>query len=87
MKGKFFEMPKGMKSAPPQQASLSELWKAGAKKPKKAEAAKAEVVPKQDVEMEDASEAAKSCMNRPEWLRRLAHCCHSSTIHFTGLGE
>lgn len=24
--GKFFEMPKGSKAAPPQQASLNELW-------------------------------------------------------------
>ena len=24
--GKFFEMPKGLKAAPPQQASLNELW-------------------------------------------------------------
>ncbi|KLO17007.1 DNA ligase I [Schizopora paradoxa] len=63
--GKFFEMPKGMKTAPPQQTSLSELWKAGAKKPKKEDAAKAEVVLKQDVEMEDASEATKTRMNSP----------------------
>lgn len=30
--GKFFEMPKGMKPAPPQQSSLKELWNGKGKK-------------------------------------------------------
>lgn len=59
--GKFFEMPKGIKSAPPQQASLNELWSSSGKKKK---AIKAEVkeeavdVPgavDRDVEMDNPS--------------------------------
>ncbi|KAH8120151.1 DNA ligase I [Phellopilus nigrolimitatus] len=55
--GKFFEMPKGIKSAPAQQASLNELW--GGKKKSKARNASVEPenAPKPsngDVDMEEA---------------------------------
>ncbi|OCB86086.1 DNA ligase I [Sanghuangporus baumii] len=54
--GKFFEMPKGMKTAPPQQANLSELWSGKGKKAKKEDASSAVVVSKpgdKDVVMDE----------------------------------
>lgn len=79
-------MPKGIKSAPPQQASLSELWKAGAKKPKKEDAIKAEVPAEKDVEMADASEATKPGVDCTEILWPPAHHCNSA-VQFSGRGE
>lgn len=58
--GKFFEMPKGMKSAPPQQASLNELWKASAKKAKKEEQLKDVTLVEEDVQMKDVDNVVKS---------------------------
>jgi hypothetical protein len=37
--GKFFDMPKSMKAAPPQQASLKDMWNRKAKQPAKQESA------------------------------------------------
>jgi DNA ligase 1 len=62
--GKYFEMPKGMKSAPPQQSNLQEMW--GKKKTKAAPAAvaeKAEASLKQsdeDVKMKDGDAEAEA---------------------------
>lgn len=43
LSGKYFDMPKGMKSAPPQQSSLQEMWN-GTKKAKAPTAAKIDAV-------------------------------------------
>lgn len=43
LKGTYFEMPKGMKAAPPQQASLNELWNSKSKRTKPSSAARGAV--------------------------------------------
>ena len=40
LEGTYFEMPKGMKAAPPQQASLNELWNSKSKRTKPSSAAR-----------------------------------------------
>jgi DNA ligase-1 len=52
MSGKFFDMPKGMKTAPPQQSSLQDMW--GKKKAKPAAA------PKPEGDMAEAAEAEET---------------------------
>ena len=56
--GKFFEMPKGIKTAPPQQASLNELWKGKGKQEKRDASPKTALdsSEKQDIKMEDVQD-------------------------------
>ncbi|TDL28660.1 ATP-dependent DNA ligase [Rickenella mellea] len=59
--GKFFEMPRGMKSAPPQQANLTELW--GSKGKKKVVAVENDKEPQnddEDIQMNESTEAIES---------------------------
>ncbi|KAJ7630920.1 ATP-dependent DNA ligase [Roridomyces roridus] len=56
--GKFFEMPKSVKSAPPQQASLAELW--GPKKKNASQDAPKPEESKMDVDGEESAKAETS---------------------------